>query len=142
MALSKVSKCALQDFAHYQCWQPTKMNLLSFSQLHLLNTIFVFSVCVCTHVQKVLPNVLVDTLISPVVWHQIEFFIFSGNLFVKCSSLMSDQSLEMIHVYYCLDTFQDMAQVLLFWSEPFFRGATSRNSHAQNIVGLLQVLVE
>ena len=47
------------------------MNLLSFSQLQLLNITFVFILCVCVcvcvcaymQVQKVFPNVLVRTLV-------------------------------------------------------------------------------
>lgn len=65
MDLSNVSNCASLDFGCYQGWQPPEMSLLSFSQLHLLDIIFVFNLCVCTYmqVQKAFPNVLVRTLI-------------------------------------------------------------------------------
>ena len=69
MDLSDISNCASLGSGCYLGWQPPKMSLLSFSQLHLLNIIFVFNlcvcVCVCTHmqVQKGFPNVLVRTLI-------------------------------------------------------------------------------
>ena len=54
MDLSDVSNCASLGFGCYLGWQPPKMSLLSFSQLHLLNIIFVFNlcVCVCVHICK------------------------------------------------------------------------------------------